>query len=47
MSRYEPNWESVFWGDKYERLLEIKRWVDPTGLFICNRCVGGDLVLQA
>lgn len=47
MSRYEPNWESVFWGDKYERLLEIKRRVDPTGLFICNRCVGGELVLQA
>ncbi|BCS23428.1 FAD/FMN-containing protein [Aspergillus puulaauensis] len=44
---YEPNWESVFWGDKYERLLEIKRRVDPTGLFICNRCVGGELVLQA
>lgn len=47
MSRYEPNWESVFWGEKYERLLEIKRRVDPTGLFICNRCVGGELVLQA
>ncbi|OJJ08593.1 hypothetical protein ASPVEDRAFT_47727 [Aspergillus versicolor CBS 583.65] len=44
---YEPNWERVFWGDKYERLLDIKRRVDPTSLFICNRCIGGELVLQA
>lgn len=44
--RYEPDWEKVFWGDKYERLVSIKRKVDPTSLFVCNRCVGGDLVLR-
>lgn len=46
LSRYEPEWERVFWGEKYERLVSIKRRVDPTHLFVCNRCVGGDLVLR-
>jgi FAD/FMN-containing dehydrogenase len=46
LSRYEPDWQRVFWGDKYERLVSIKRRVDPTHLFVCNRCVGGDLVLR-
>jgi FAD/FMN-containing dehydrogenase len=42
---YEPDWESVFWGpDKYQRLLRVKRRVDPTGLMTCNRCVGGAVV---
>lgn len=41
---YEPDWEQVFWGDKYERLLKIKKRVDPQGRFGCNRCVGGDVV---
>lgn len=43
---YEPEWERVFWGTKYERLLEIKRRIDPTNLFVCNRCVGTDIVLE-
>ncbi|CAI7619960.1 unnamed protein product [Penicillium pancosmium] len=43
---YEPDWQTVFWGDKYEILVEIKRRIDPTNLFACNRCVGGGLVLQ-
>ncbi|QKX54826.1 uncharacterized protein TRUGW13939_01915 [Talaromyces rugulosus] len=43
---YEPNWQQVFWGDKYQRLLSIKRRVDPTNLFVCNRCVGTNIVLQ-
>ncbi|KAF7588253.1 hypothetical protein BBP40_005975 [Aspergillus hancockii] len=43
---YEPEWQTVFWGDKYERLLSIKRKVDPTQLFVCNRCVGTDVVIQ-
>ncbi|KAK5788537.1 hypothetical protein VI817_009495 [Penicillium citrinum] len=38
---YEPDWQRVFWGNKYEKLAEIKRRVDPTHL-----CVGGNLVLQ-
>ncbi|KAL4897457.1 FAD binding domain protein [Aspergillus ambiguus] len=43
---YEPEWEKVFWGVKYDRLLSIKNTVDPTNLFVCNRCVGTDIVLQ-
>lgn len=43
---YEPEWKSVFWGEKYERLLRIKRRVDPGNLFVCNRCVGTDVVLE-
>lgn len=43
---YEPEWKSVFWGAKYERLLRIKRRVDPGNLFVCNRCVGTDVVLE-
>jgi FAD/FMN-containing dehydrogenase len=35
-----------FWGEKYDRLLGIKKRVDPTGVFVCNRCVGGDILLE-
>ncbi|EAW22098.1 FAD/FMN-containing protein [Aspergillus fischeri NRRL 181] len=45
-SPYEPQWQRVFWGKKYDRLLSVKKRVDPTQLFVCNRCVGTDLVLQ-
>lgn len=44
--RFEPDWKQVFWGDKYEKLLKIKKRVDPKGLFKCNRCVGGAVVLS-
>ncbi|ORY12190.1 FAD binding domain-containing protein [Clohesyomyces aquaticus] len=40
---YEPNWKETFWGEKYDRLERIKRRVDPRGMFVCNRCVGGDI----
>lgn len=43
VTSYEPDWENVFWGEKYERLLEIKKRIDPTNLFVCNRCVGTDI----
>ncbi|CAE6489921.1 unnamed protein product [Rhizoctonia solani] len=36
----EPKWQKAFFGSHYERLLNIKREVDPNGLFGCNRCVG-------
>ncbi|EUC55000.1 FAD-binding domain protein [Rhizoctonia solani AG-3 Rhs1AP] len=39
----EPQWKKAFWGSHYERLAEIKRQIDPKGLFTCNRCVGSDL----
>ncbi|KAF2458268.1 putative FAD binding domain protein [Lineolata rhizophorae] len=43
---YEPEWQRVFWGDKYETLLKIKHRVDPTNLFVCNRCVGTDIIFE-
>ena len=39
---YEPDWQTVFWGSNYPRLLEVKSKWDPRGLFRCNRCVGSE-----
>ncbi|KAG8736932.1 hypothetical protein FRC10_008705 [Ceratobasidium sp. 414] len=39
----EPQWKKAFFGKHYDRLLQIKRQVDPNGVFTCNRCVGSDL----
>ncbi|KAG8765345.1 hypothetical protein FRC12_007544 [Ceratobasidium sp. 428] len=38
----EPNWKRAWFGSHYDRLLEIKKDVDPKGLFSCNRCVGSN-----
>ncbi|KIX03880.1 uncharacterized protein Z518_07433 [Rhinocladiella mackenziei CBS 650.93] len=43
---FEPNWQKVFWGSNYERLMKIKKQKDPTNLFVCNRCVGTDVVYR-
>ena len=38
----EPDWQQSFYGENYERLLEIKgRW-DPWGLFWANTGVGSE-----
>ena len=39
---FEEDWQSVFWGDNYPRLLAVKRAVDPKGLFVCHHCVGSE-----
>ena len=36
----EPNWESVFFGDNYAKLLAVKQTYDPQSLFNCWKCVG-------
>ncbi|KAB5590657.1 hypothetical protein CTheo_5910 [Ceratobasidium theobromae] len=36
----EPQWKKAFFGSHYDRLLRVKRKVDPKHLFTCNRCVG-------
>ncbi len=41
-SKYEPNWQHTFWGANYERLLKIKREVDPDDVFWCTPCVGSE-----
>jgi FAD/FMN-containing dehydrogenase len=39
---FEPDWQQSFWGENYQRLLQIKRQVDPDGLFYCHHCVGSE-----
>jgi len=39
----EPEWQKTFWGNNYERLLEIKYKYDPTGVLTCGKCVGDDI----
>jgi len=39
---YEPEWQKVFWGTNYPRLLVVKEKWDPRGVFRCNRCVGSE-----
>lgn len=36
----EPDWKQAFFGDNYDRLLQIKNKYDPHGLFDCFKCVG-------
>ncbi|KAI0124716.1 hypothetical protein BJ170DRAFT_473279 [Xylariales sp. AK1849] len=38
----EPDWPRSFWGDNYDRLLKIKRTVDPLDTFWCHPCVGNE-----
>ena len=39
---YEKDWQQTFWGDNYDRLLKIKREVDPMDVFWCLPCVGNE-----
>lgn len=39
---FEPDWQQAFWGENYQKLLEIKRKYDPHGMFICHHCVGSE-----
>jgi FAD/FMN-containing dehydrogenase len=38
----EPDFQQAFWGKNYPRLLEIKKQVDPTGLFYVHHGVGSE-----
>jgi len=38
----EPDWQRSFWGDKYPRLLEIKKARDPWGVFWAPTTVGSE-----
>lgn len=46
MSEADPtisDWQEVFYGDHYPRLLELKKKWDPEGVFWCKPCVGHEL----
>lgn len=38
--RLDPDWQVNFYGENYERLLEIKQRRDAGGVFYCPTCVG-------
>jgi len=40
---FEPDWQRSFWGDNYQRLLQIKRAYDPHDVFACHHCVGSEV----
>ena len=39
---YQTDWQHTFWGENYERLLEIKQRIDPDDVFWCHPCVGNE-----
>ncbi len=39
---FEKSWQDAFWGDHYARLVEIKRRVDPDGLFFVHHGVDSE-----
>jgi hypothetical protein len=40
--RLEPDFGQAFWGDKYPRLLEVKRRLDPRDVFFATTGVGSE-----
>ncbi|KAH6684650.1 hypothetical protein B0J14DRAFT_527517 [Halenospora varia] len=38
----EPDFQHAFWGTNYERLLAIKKKLDPTDVLWCHPCVGNE-----
>lgn len=38
----EPDFQHAFWGDNYNRLLDIKRKYDPSDVLWCRQCVGNE-----
>ena len=38
----EKDWQKTFWGSHYQRLLKIKKKVDPEDTLWCFPCVGSE-----
>ena len=38
----EPDFQQSFWGDKYERLRDLKKRLDPWDLFYAQNAVGSE-----
>ena len=43
---YEPDWQKAFFGENYERLLAVKKRVDPESVLWCRRCVGSEALVE-
>ena len=41
-SFFQGEWQRAYWGGNYQRLLEIKRCYDPSGLFFVHHGVGSE-----
>jgi hypothetical protein len=39
---HQSDFRKAFWGDHHDRLLVIKRQIDPAGVFWCPVCVGAE-----
>lgn len=39
---FMPQWQQVFWGTNYPKLLAVKKKYDPDGVFYCHHCVGSE-----
>ncbi|KAH8152823.1 uncharacterized protein LAJ45_03049 [Morchella importuna] len=44
---YDPDWAKEYYGASYERLLRIKKNVDPHGVFYARTAVGSELWAEA
>ncbi|KAF2759924.1 FAD binding domain protein [Pseudovirgaria hyperparasitica] len=44
---FEPEWQSVFYGENYGQLLQVKQKYDPTGLFYARTAVGSEVWTEA
>lgn len=36
----EPNWQESYWGDKYPKLLQLRKKWDPEGVFYAQTTPG-------
>lgn len=43
----EPNWQSVFYGENYDKLLSIKDKYDPSHLLYAKTAVGAEYYIEA
>jgi len=40
---FEEHWQKAFWGNNYDRLLQVKNRYDPDGLFVVHHGVGSEV----
>ena len=43
---FEPEWQRALFGEHYERLLGVKKRVDPENVLWCRSCVGSEALRE-